>query len=104
MVKMDMQDLISKQMAMDALEQGFKDITNGIDELSPTYGLTKAVTGIYKCYIGKLQSIQPEIIYCKDCKQFRRWIDTDICFCDITETEMSDNDFCSKAERREVTE
>jgi hypothetical protein len=41
-----------------------------------------------------------EIVRCKDCKQFRRWIDTDICFCDITEAEMSDNDFCSKAERR----
>ena len=41
-----------------------------------------------------------EIVRCKECKQFRRWIDTDICFCDITEAEMSDNDFCSKAERR----
>lgn len=49
-----MQDLISKQMAMDALEQGFKDVIKGIDKLSPTYELTKAVTGIYKCYIGKL--------------------------------------------------
>jgi len=47
-----------------------------------------------------LPSAQPEIIHCKDCKQFRRWIDTDICFCDITESERSDNDFCSKAERR----
>ena len=43
---------------------------------------------------------QPEIIRCKDCKQFRRWIDTDICFCDITESERLDNDFCSRAERR----
>ena len=60
MVKIDMQDLISKQMAMDALEQGFKDVTKGIDKLSPTYRLTKAVTGIYKCYIGKLSPVQPE--------------------------------------------
>lgn len=46
------------------------------------------------------QPEQPEIIRCKDCKQFRRWIDTNICFCDITESEISDNDFCSRAERR----
>ena len=48
---------------------------------------------------GKAEA-HDEIVRCKDCKQFRRWIDTDICFCDITEAEMSDNDFCSKAERR----
>ena len=51
--------------------------------------------------IWKLPSAQPDIIRCKDCKQFRRWIDTDICFCDITEAEMSDNDFCSRAVRKE---
>lgn len=50
--------------------------------------------------LNRLPSAQPEIIRCKDCKQFRRWIDTDICFCDITESERSDNDFCSYAERR----
>ena len=49
--------------------------------------------------VWELPSVQPEIIRCKDCKQFRRWIDTDTCFCDITEAEVSDNDFCSKAEK-----
>ena len=43
---------------------------------------------------------QPEIIRCKDCKEFRRWIDTDIEFCDRTENRVSENDFCSMAERR----
>lgn len=51
--------------------------------------------------IKQLPSVQPKVIRCKDCKQYRRWIDTDICFCDITESERSDNDFCSRAERRE---
>ena len=51
-------------------------------------------------YKNGLKDAEPEIVRCKDCKQFRRWIDTDICFCDITEAEMSDNDFCSRAERR----
>ena len=44
---------------------------------------------------------QPDIIRCRDCKEFRRWIDTDITFCDRTESEVKDDDFCSRAERRE---
>lgn len=43
---------------------------------------------------------QSEIIHCKDCIEFRRWIDTDIEFCDRTENRVSENDFCSMAERR----
>ena len=42
---------------------------------------------------------QPEIIRCKDCKQFRRWVDTDITFCDLTESPVFETDFCSRAER-----
>lgn len=55
----------------------------------------------YDVAIKALSEPQPEIIRCKDCKQFRRWIDTDICFCDITESERSDDDFCSRAEREQ---
>lgn len=47
-------DIIYRNAAIDALEEGFKDATEGVDKLSPTYGLIKAVTGIYKCLIGKL--------------------------------------------------
>lgn len=50
--------------------------------------------------IMALPSAQPEIVRCKDCKEFRRWIDTDITFCDCTEYEVKADDFCSKAERR----
>ncbi len=49
--------------------------------------------------IAKLKE-RPEIIRCKDCKEFRRWIDTDIEFCDRTENRVSENDFCSRAERK----
>lgn len=55
-----MSDLISRQSVIDALEQGFKDATNGLDKFSPTRELIKAVTGIYKCYIEQLPTIQPE--------------------------------------------
>lgn len=55
-----MVDAISRKDAINALEQGFKDATNGLDKSSPTRELIKAVTGIYKCYIEELQPIQPE--------------------------------------------
>ena len=44
---------------------------------------------------------QPKIIMCKDCKWFRRWIDTEIEFCDLTESTVFATDYCSRAERRE---
>ena len=44
---------------------------------------------------------QPELVRCKDCKQYRRWINTDICFCDRNESNMMPDDFCSLAERKE---
>ena len=53
-----------------------------------------------KTVIEELPSAQPEIIRCKECKEFRRWIDTDITFCDCTESEVKEGDFCSRAERR----
>lgn len=61
---MDTQNCINRQDAIDALEEGFKDVTEGIDKFSPTHGLIEAVTGIYKCLIGKLPPVQPEILAC----------------------------------------
>ena len=58
-----MDELISRQSVIDALEQGFKDATDGLDKFSPTCGLIEAVTGIYKCYIKQLPPIQPELQY-----------------------------------------
>lgn len=44
---------------------------------------------------------EPEIIRCKDCKQFRKWVDIDFTFCDLTESPVFETDFCSRAERRQ---
>lgn len=124
-----MEELISKQQAIDAINSHFgfnieeeygsavQEVINGLpsaqlgtDCISRRVAINIVTfecgewTGLAKeiCkQIKQLPSAQPEIIRCKDCKQFRRWIDTDICFCDITEAEMSDSDFCSKAERWE---
>ena len=64
------------------------------------WGITRNEYKLIDMVLFEMPTIEPEIVRCKDCKQFRRWIDTDICFCDITESEMSDDDFCSRAERR----
>ena len=66
-------------------------MTRGIDKLSPTYGLTKAVTGIYKSYIGMLSPVQLEIVHCKECKYHQR-------NCPI-EKYFSLDGFCSRGER-----
>ena len=60
---------------------------------------------VYSTLIDGIDTLeqQPEIIRCKDCKQFRRWVDTDITFCDLTESPVFETDFCSRAEI-EVTE
>lgn len=40
-------------------------------------------------------TVQPEIIWCKDCKH---WDGVDTC--DVIDAPVWDNDFCSMAERR----
>ena len=81
----------------DALRRKVKRESNQYGKPSIDFESGKRVIEL----IDSQPTVQLEIIRCKDCKQFRRWIDTDICFCDITEAEMSDNDFCSRAVRRE---
>ena len=89
-----MRDLISRQAAIDAVK-----------ELCEHYTPTKSVTHPHMDFVieelQNLPSAQPEIIRCKDCREFRRWIDTDITFCDLTESERDALDFCSRAERRQ---
>jgi len=64
--------------------------TNGV-ELVPIFRM--------KQWFEHLPSAEPEIITCKYCKNFRRWIDTDITFCDLIDGTVCKDDFCSKAER-----
>ena len=41
------------------------------------------------------------VVRCKDCKWFRRYIDTDTEFCDLTECTTFGADFCSRGERKD---
>lgn len=85
-------DCIDRQAVIDLADEIIKRDESGNNDV------VKAMKA-WKVCLKIFPSVEPEIIRCKDCKQFRRWIDTDTCFCDITEAEVSDNDFCSKAEK-----
>ena len=59
-----------------------------------------------KAYIDAQPTVQPDIIYCKDCKWYgradkRRFYRGMDCLQKRIDTIVPDRDFCSKAERRE---
>ena len=86
-----MQDLISRQAAIEALDKRFDSI--------PMEQTTEIL--LLRKDLRKLPSAQPEIIRCKDCKFYRQEID----MCDepysTAHNVVHEDDFCSKAERKE---
>ena len=86
-------DIISRQAALDVIRflQTYKLFGDEIILVDKAEVQTELMM---------LPSAQPEIIRCKGCKNFRRWIDTDITFCDLTDGIVCKDDFCSRAERR----
>lgn len=90
-----MDDMISKQAAIDAIR---KHELVDLNENRRWYnhGLLDA-----KVAVLALPSAQP-IVRCKDCKYYTPIKRTDIwrCRCDEGLWQSSDDDFCSKAERR----
>lgn len=109
-----MDDLISRQAAIDAL----RAIKHGLWEIdipSPTVPEYvehhEQIKNMMEIVDGWIKRINEEhavdaatVIRCKDCKNFRRWIDTDLEFCDRTECPTSGDDYCSHGERRESNE
>ena len=102
-----MNDAISRQQAIDALKERYYK-----------YGRFAKIEELVWS-IERLPPIQPEIVRCKDCKH---WIPYDWMFsevwrsknmtdypedeigCNWCDMAMKANDFCSRAEKREVTE
>ena len=80
-----MQDLISRQAAIDAIRGEIE--VNGYSHVVDV--------------LEQLPSAQPEIIRCKDCRYYRWEID----MCDYpyatAHNVVHEDDFCSKAERKE---
>jgi len=99
-----MRDLISRQAAIDALEQ-IRYALWEIDIPSPTVpeyiehhrdvqNVMKRIDAI-RDKMERLPPAHPEIVRCKDCKH---WDGVDTC--DVIDAPVWDNDFCSMAERR----
>ena len=105
-------DLISRQTAIDALDVLCQEHRYKIPGKGETYSqyneawqdaLDRAEGAIFN-----LPSAHPEIIRCKDCKHYQyadnRAFGFPVRRCEWTGFEdVDDNDFCSRAERREVT-
>ena len=101
-------DAISRQQAIDAVDKRFDSIP--MEQTSEILLLRKD--------LRELPPAEPDIIYCKDCKH---WIPYDWMFrevwqskniadypedeigCNRCDMAMKADDFCSRAERREVT-
>ena len=108
-----MDDLISRQQAIEALERAKQNIRHNIER-----AIGKAVCEILdevENGIKQLPSAEPEIIQCQDCKHWMpyEWMFSEIwqskniadypedeIGCDCSEMAMKANDFCSRAERR----
>lgn len=98
-----MDDLISRQAAIDALNEEEYPCESDYDE-GYMAALDKAVWIIEKW----LPSAQPEIIRCKDCRFAILTYDGDCKYCQYLEGEFGltdavyfdGNDYCSHAERR----
>ena len=106
-----MDDLISRQAAIDALENDKAALDKIIKGMSAMDVRLDAYVSqrnqvVYDIYaIKQLPPIQPEIVRCKDCKYAEYIDDVQTLWC--TECgqgrTVAPNDFCSYAERREVT-
>lgn len=91
-----MDDLISRQAAIDALDKIFpadpmrNDYTQGI-----TCGAALATE-----YIKQLSSAQPEIIHCKDCEWWEKQKDSLQGRCELMQMYPTGAWYCGNARRR----
>ena len=84
-------DLISRQAAINALDKRFDSI--------PMEQTTEIL--LLRKDLRNLPSAQPEIIRCKDCKFYRQEIDMCGEPYSTAHNVVHEDDFCSKAERKE---
>ena len=89
-----MDDLISRQAAIDALRTCYDTETISMDNGDEYINYGDAVGEI-----KQLPPIQPEIVRCKDCRHYRHGLCMKASMC----VNKSENGFCDWAEKREVT-
>ncbi len=94
-------ELIDRGAAIDAFNTGLNELVVGGEENAKTVeNYLNRVIKTIKC----LPPAQPEIIYCKDCKYWKR---SSCCegYCGEIDMEGFDEDhYCGFAEKRRVTE
>ena len=69
-----MDDMISRQAAVDAMKKQREELLKGLDKNSNVYGIISASTGIAICTVGQLPSAQPEPISEEYAKAVRNWL------------------------------
>ena len=87
--------LVDADAAIDALKEYFNDE----DQKDTEYGAYWHHSHVLKV-LESLPSAQPEIIRCKDCRFYQPMIDQDD-LCDYRQMQVFEDDYCSRAERRE---
>ena len=99
------QDLISRQAAIDALDQIFdrcEEIEAHLPECDPGrtgYKMYPDYVTVWK-YLHQVPSAQPEIIHCRDCIHIDHVsVRSGSLYCTKIRRYMKENDFCSLAER-----
>ena len=117
-------DCISRQAAIDEIKYELEMIDSALDSITLDFNARERLRqrrGEAREILNSIQQLppaQPEIVRCKDCKYWipYDWMFSEVwqskniadypedeigCkFCDMT---MKSNDFCSRAEKREVT-
>lgn len=92
-------DCIDRQAAIYALDGEIK-ITGRTNAEA-----VKAYVTLVKDRLERLPSTQPEIIHCRDCANYQTdWIPYAMPnghYCSVVDTFMREDEFCSRAERRE---
>ena len=98
-----MSDLISRKATLKHIEK----VRQSAQMMDDTHRASILMNGMYLCEkaVRNQPSAQPEIIYCRDCK-WHRFDKDNIPYCYNIDYGYGwkDDDFCSRAERREGNE
>lgn len=95
-----MSDLIDRAAAIDAIKAASKEIQHWLWEAEGCEGYCAMVADVETC-LDDLPSAQPEIIHCRDCIHIDPVsVRSGSLYCTKIKRYMTENDFCSFAERR----
>lgn len=80
-------DTISRQQAIEEAKEWIEAVYCDHDEIRERMAIKHVINGI-----KELPPAGPQIIRCRECKEFRKWVGVDITFCDRTESQVSEDE------------